>query len=132
MTDLNETASQIGVKVAEAQGRAEEMSRAAGKALDDARNDTAGALHTAASSVRTSARQGCDVLDGVAARAAYKLDATASYVEDHDLRSLFAGCRHFIRRHPSESVILAATIGFFAGSAVRRITRTSTKLSTAH
>ena len=122
MTNLRETASQLGAKVSEAQGRAEDLGRAAGRKFDEARNETAGALHTAASSVRTTARQGCDVIDGLATSAADKLDATASYVEDHDLRGLFTGCRQLIRRHPTGSLMVATAIGFFAGSAVRRIT----------
>jgi len=122
MTNLTETASQLGAKVSEAQARAEDFRRAAGKKLDEARNETAGALHTAASSVRTTARQGCEVIDGVATNAADKLDATASYVENHDLRGLVAGCRQLIRRYPTGSLMAATAIGFFAGSAVRRIT----------
>ena len=122
MTNLTEAASQLGAKMSEAQGRAEDLSRAAGKRLDEARNETAGALHTAASSVRTTARHGCEVIDGLATSAADKLDATASYVEDHDLRGLFGGCRQLIRRHPAGSVMVATAIGFFAGSALRRIT----------
>src|SRR6266481_2987854 len=93
MTNLTETASQLGAKVSEAQTRAEDLSRAAGRKLDEA----AGALHTAASSVRTTARQGCEVIDGLANSAADKMDATASYVEGHDLRSVLAGGRRLIR-----------------------------------
>ena len=124
MMNLTETASQLGAKVSEAQGRAEGLSQAAGKKLDETRNETAGALHTVASSVRATARHGCEVIDGLATGTADKLDATASYVKDHDLRGLFASCRQLIRRHPAGSVIAASAIGFFAGSAVRRITHT--------
>jgi ElaB/YqjD/DUF883 family membrane-anchored ribosome-binding protein len=129
MTNLTETASQLGAKVSEAQGRAEDLSRAAGKKLDEARNETAGALHTAASSVRTTARHGCEVIDGLATGAADKLDATASYVQDHDLRGLFTGCRQLVRRHPTSSLVVATAIGFFAGSAVRSITHSCAKKS---
>ena len=118
MTNLTETASQLGAKVSEAQARAEDLSRAAGRTVDEA----AGALHTAASSVRTTARQGCEVIDGLANSAADKMDATASYVEDHDLRSVLAGGRRLIRRYPTGSLIVATAIGCLAGSALRRIT----------
>lgn len=129
MTNLTETATQLGAKMSEAQGRAEELSRAAGKKLDEARTETAGGLHTAASSVRTTARQGCEVIDGLATNAADKLDATASYIEDHDLRGLFTGCRQLIRQHPAGSLMFATAIGFFAGSAVRRITHSCAQKS---
>ena len=123
MTNLTETAAQLGVKVAEAQGRAEDMSRAAGKKLDDARLETADALRMAAVSVRSTARQGCETIGGLAGSAADSLDATASYVGDHDVRGLFAGCRQLIRRNPAGSFVAAAAIGFFACSAVHRIGR---------
>lgn len=125
MTNLTETASLLGTKVSEAQARAEDLSRAAGKKLDEA----AGALHTAASSVRSTARQGCEAIDGFATDAADKLDATASYVEDHDLRGVLIGCRRFIRRYPTGSLMFATAIGFFTGSAVRRITHSCAKKS---
>jgi ElaB/YqjD/DUF883 family membrane-anchored ribosome-binding protein len=122
MTNLTETVSQFGAKVSEAQGRAEDLSRSAGQRFNEARSETGGALHTAASSIRSAARQGCEMIDGAATNAADKLDATGSYIEDHDLRGLFAGCRQIIRRHPMGSTMVATAIGFFAGSAVRRIT----------
>jgi ElaB/YqjD/DUF883 family membrane-anchored ribosome-binding protein len=100
---------------------------AAGNKLDEMRNKTADALHTAASSVRATARHGCDGIDGLATRAADKLDATGSYVEDHDLRGLFSSFRQVVRRHPAGSLMVATTIGFFAGSAVRRITHPHAK-----
>ena len=66
--------------------------------------------------------QGCEVIDGLATGAADKLDATARYVEDHDLRGLLRSCRRVVRRHPTGSLMVAIAIGFFAGSAVRRMT----------
>jgi ElaB/YqjD/DUF883 family membrane-anchored ribosome-binding protein len=65
---------------------------------------------------------GCEVIDGLATSAADKLDATVSYVEDHDLRGLLRSCRQVVRRHPTGSVMVATAIGFLAGSAVRRMT----------
>jgi hypothetical protein len=127
MTNFTETASQLGAKVSEVQGRAEDLSRAAGQKLDEARMEAAGALHTAASSVRTTARQGCEAIDGFAASAADKLDATASYVEDHDLRGVLTGCRRLIRRYPTGSLVFAAAIGCFAGSAFRRMIHSCAK-----
>jgi hypothetical protein len=127
MTDLTETASQLGAKAAEAQGRAEDLSRAAGRKFDEARMETAGALRSAASSVRSTARHGRDVIEGLATSAADKLDGSASYVEDHDLKSMFAGCRQLVRRYPTGSLVAATAIGFFVGSAVRRITHSCAK-----
>jgi ElaB/YqjD/DUF883 family membrane-anchored ribosome-binding protein len=121
MSNLAETASQLGAIVSEAQGRAEGLTRTAGKKLDEARDETADAIHRAASSVRTTARHSCEVLDDLATSAADKMDVTASYVEDHDPRRLFAGCRQFISKYPTGSLMVATAIGFVAGSTVRRI-----------
>ena len=120
MTDLTETASQLGAKVAEAQGRAEGLSRTAARRLDEARSDTAGALRTAASSVRTTAGSAAD-----------KLDATASYVETHDGRGLLGGCRQLIRENPAGSFVVAAGIGFFAASAICHLLHSCIKTTDA-
>ena len=127
MTNFTETASQLGARVSEVQARAEDLSQAAGKKLDEARIEAAGALHTAASSVRTTARQGCEVIDGLATSAANKLDATASYVENHDLRGILPGCRRLVRRYPTGSLMVATALGCFAGSAFRRMTHSCAK-----
>jgi ElaB/YqjD/DUF883 family membrane-anchored ribosome-binding protein len=100
----------------------EKLGRSAGRKLDDARDETGIALHTAASSVRTTGRQGSKALDNLATGAADRLDATASYIEDHDLRGGFADLRRFCRRHPTGSLLAAVAIGFLAGSALSRVT----------
>lgn len=110
MPGLTETASDLGATVAGVQGRAEGRSRSAVRKLDQARNQAAGALRTAASSVRNTA-----------ANAAGRLDATASRVEDYDLQDLLAGCRQLIRRNPARSFAAAAVLGFLAASAVRHL-----------
>lgn len=110
MTDLTETASQLGAKVAVAQERTAGLSRAAARKLDEARNEVAGALRTAASSVRATAGGAAD-----------KLDATASYVETHDGRGLLGGCRLAIRRNPAAAFVVAAAVGFFTAYALRQL-----------
>ena len=110
MPDMMETASQLGARVAAAQARADGLSRTAATKLDEARHETAGALRSAASSVRATAGGSAD-----------KLDATASYVETHDGRGLLGGCRQWIRRNPAGAFVVAAGIGFFAASAIRHL-----------
>jgi ElaB/YqjD/DUF883 family membrane-anchored ribosome-binding protein len=95
--------------------------------LNDARNETAAAFHTAASSVRTTARNSSEKIDELATGAAGKLDATASYIQDHDMKSVIASMRHFLRRHPTRSLIAASGIGFLAGFAVRQVTHACTR-----
>jgi hypothetical protein len=98
----------------------EELGRSAGRKFDEARDETGAALHAAASSVRETGCQGSKAIDNLAAGAAERLDATASYVEDHDLRDACTGLRRFGRRHLAGSLMAAVAIGFLAGSAFRR------------
>jgi ElaB/YqjD/DUF883 family membrane-anchored ribosome-binding protein len=127
MTNLTETASQLGAKVSDAKEQAEDLGRAAAKKVDEVRNQTAGALRTAASSVRSTGRQGSEIIDNCATNTADRLDATASYVEQHDLRGAASGLRQAVRRHPTGSLMVATAIGFFASSAIRRMTHSCVK-----
>jgi ElaB/YqjD/DUF883 family membrane-anchored ribosome-binding protein len=129
MTNLMETASQFGAKVSEAKEQAEDLGRTAAKKLDEVRNQTADALRTAASSVRTTGRQSSEIIDNCATNTADRLDATASYVEQHDLSGVASGCRQAVRRHPAGSLMVATAIGFLAGSAIRRMTHSCVKES---
>jgi ElaB/YqjD/DUF883 family membrane-anchored ribosome-binding protein len=114
---LTESASELGK---EAKESVEQLGRSAGRKLDEARQETGAALHTAASSVRKTGRQGSDAIGNLATSAADRLDATASYVEDRDLHDAFAVLRRFGRRHLTGSLVAAAAVGFLAGCALSR------------
>src|SRR5260370_41301602 len=118
MTNLMETASQLGAKVSEAKEQAEDLGRTAAKKLDEVRNQTADALRTAASSVRSTGRQSSEIINNCAANTADRLDATASYVEQHDLSGVASGFRKSGRRHPAGSLVVATSVGFLACSPV--------------
>jgi hypothetical protein len=115
---LTDAASELGKDAKES---VEELGRSAGRRLDDAREETADALHTAASSARRTGRQGSEAIDNLATGAADRLDATASYIEDRDLRDVFIDLRRFGRRHLTGSLVFAVAIGFFAGAALNRL-----------
>jgi hypothetical protein len=117
---LTETASELGAQGKESM---EELGRTAARKLDEARVETGGALHRAASSVRATGRKGSEALDNLTASAADGLEASARYVEHHELRDVFTGLRRFGSRHLAGSLVVAATIGFLAGSALSRATR---------
>jgi hypothetical protein len=95
------------------------LGRTAGEKLDEARNGTADALENAASSVRTTGRYGAETIGTLSESAAGKLDSTAAYVRSHDVGGMLISLRRVIRRHPTGFLVLAAGIGFLAGSAVR-------------
>jgi hypothetical protein len=115
---LTDAASELGKHAKES---AEELGRSAGRKLEGARCETAGALHSAASSVRRTGRQGSEAIDNLATGAADRLEATATYVQDHDLRDVFTGLRRFGRRHLAGSLVVAVAVGFFAGAALNRV-----------
>lgn len=105
----------------------EELGRSAGRKLDQVRDDTGEALHAAASTVRSTGRKSSEAIDNCSTRTADRLDATASYIEDHDLRDAFTGLRKFGRRHLTGSLVAAGAIGFLAGSALSRAARSRGK-----
>jgi hypothetical protein len=90
--------------------------RTAGRKIDEARDETGGALHRAASSVRRSSAR----IDGLARGAAKGLDATASFVKNCDLKTVSAGLRRFGRNHLTGALLATAAIGFVAGFAFSR------------
>lgn len=128
MTNLKtvtESASELGK---EAKQSVEDLGRSAGRRLDTARIETGAALHTAASTVRETGRQGSEAIGNLATGAADRLDATASLVEDHDLNDALTGLRRYGRRHLAGSLCAAAAVGFFAGAAMRRATHKCARL----
>ena len=123
---VTDAASELGKDARES---VEEFGRSAGKKLDDARNDTASALHTAASSVRSTGRQGSAAIDNVATGTADRLDNTASYLDNHELSDVVNGLRKFVRRHLTETIVFTAAIGFLAGAALNRATHSCARTS---
>jgi len=121
LNTLTEQATDLGRETRES---IEELARSAGRGLDEAREETGGALHAAASSVRTTGRESSEAIDNLATSTANRLDATGSYVEGHDLRGML---RRFGLRHLSGSLVAAAAIGFLAGSALGRATHSGAR-----
>ena len=106
----------------EAKESVEELARSAGRKMDAIRGETGAVLHTAACSVRAAGLEGTEALDELVAGTAAQLDATASFVENYDLRDVCTSLRMLAHRHLTGSLVAAAVIGFFAGFAIRRAT----------
>jgi ElaB/YqjD/DUF883 family membrane-anchored ribosome-binding protein len=122
MKVLRETVLQLDEKMSEGKEAVEDLARSTGEQLDQARRETADALHSAASSVRTTGCRGADAIGKAAAGTADKLDAAASFVQEHDVWSSLASLRRFGRRHPTTTLIAGLAVGMVAGSLVTRIT----------
>ena len=118
--NTTEKATKTGAGLDSAQEQLENLGRTVGEKLDEARSGTADALESAASSVRSTGRRGAETIDALSRNAAGKLDTSAAYVRSHDVGGMLTNLRQVIGKHPTGFVLLAAGIGFLAGSAVRR------------
>lgn len=116
---LTDKASELGKQTRES---IEELGRSAGRKLDEARDETGAALHSAASSVRHTGRESSAAIDNCSTQTADRLDATGSYIEDHDLGDAITGLRRFARRHLTGSLVAAGAIGVLAGAFLSRAT----------
>ncbi len=118
--NISKTASHLGEEISSTVNKVADLGRTAGEKLDEVRCGTADALADAASSVRTTGRQGSDAIEGLAKDTADKLDSTAAYVRNHDLGDMLGTFRQVVRRHPTSSLVGAAAFGFLMGSVLRR------------
>ena len=117
---ITETISKGGAGLDQAQERMEELRRIESEKLE-ARNGIADTLEDAASSVRITGRQGAQSVDDLSESTAGRLDSTAAYVRSHDVGDMLLNLQQVIGKNPAAFLLLAASIGFLAGSAVRRI-----------
>lgn len=122
MTTLKTATDNAAELANEARDSAEELGRVAARKLDEARAEAGGSLHSAASTVRTKGRHSAETIDNLATDTADRLDATASYIEEHDLSDALTGLKSFGRHHLAGSLLAAAAIGFLAGSLFGRKT----------
>jgi hypothetical protein len=117
---LTDTATRAGATLSRAQEQVKDLGFAAGEKLDEVREGTAEALESAAFSVRTTGRDGAKSIESMSENAAGKLDSTARYIRSHDVGGMLGNVRQAMSRNPTGFLILAAGIGFLAGSAFRR------------
>jgi len=118
--NVTENTANAGAGAQRVRERLEDLGRTAGEKLDEVRNGTADALENAASSVRATGRRGAETIDAVSRNAAGKLDTSAAYVRSHGVGGMLINLRDVVSRHPAGFLVLAAGIGFLAGSAARR------------
>lgn len=120
MTNLRTVTEKASDFAMQAKESVEEAGRSAGKKVEEARDETSGALHAAASSVRETGRKSSAAIDNVAKGAADRLEATASYVEKADMKTVVTGLSGFIRRNLAGSLVVIGALAFLAGSALGR------------
>jgi hypothetical protein len=94
---INQTVEQLG-----------DVSRSAGRRLDNARCATADLVVGAASSVRRVGRAAGEVAEGASA----KLQAIAHYLRKNDSNDMTRGVKRAMQRHPAKFAV-AALAGMF-------------------
>jgi ElaB/YqjD/DUF883 family membrane-anchored ribosome-binding protein len=117
-TSVKEKAAEAADKASE---KAKQLGRSAADKIDDQRAPAAGALDSAASRLHQTAETlpGGQSVSRVAHNTADKLESTADYIRQHDVRDMMGDVEQFVKSHPGQSLIAAAAVGFLVGRAFR-------------
>jgi hypothetical protein len=118
--NITETATKAGAALHLAQEHVEHLGRSANGKFDEARIGAADAFENAASSVRSTGHQGAEAIDAFSRSSAGKLDFTAAYMRSHDAGAMLRNVHHWLLGHPAGFMLLAASVGFLAGSAIHK------------
>ena len=122
---VSDTAQNVKEKVAgaasTAKQRVSETARHTTDKIDEQRAPAAEALQSAASTIHEKAEDlpGGQTVRNVAHSAAEKLEATAGYIREHDIRTMMSDVEEVVKRNPGPSLLIAVAIGFLIGRAFR-------------
>jgi ElaB/YqjD/DUF883 family membrane-anchored ribosome-binding protein len=101
--------------------QASEFADKATSKIDSARQPIADKLHGAAGAIRDQAQAlaAGEGLVGVAKSAADKLESSATYLESHDTQQMIQDLVTIVKKHPTQSLLLAGAVGFLVARAFR-------------
>ena len=122
---LSDTAQSVKEKVSDAAGTAKQKVSDAGRQaadkIDERRGPAADALQSTASTIHEKAEDlpGGETVRSVAHSAAEKLESTAGYIREHDVKAMVSDVEDIVKRNPGPSLLIAAAIGFLIGRAFR-------------
>jgi ElaB/YqjD/DUF883 family membrane-anchored ribosome-binding protein len=122
---LSDTAQSVKEKVTDAAVTAKERVSEAGRQatgkVDEKRGPAADALQSAASTIHEKAEDlpGGETVKSVAHSTAEKLESTAGYIREHDVKAMLSDVEEIVKRNPGPSLLVAVTIGFLIGRAFR-------------
>ncbi len=123
--NITDTAQDVKDRVTDAARRTKEkvsdLGRQATDQIDAKRAPAAEGLESAASSLHEKAESlpGGETVKGVAHSAADKLESTAGYIRQHDVKAMMSDVEDMVRRNPGPSLLVAVAIGFLVGRAFR-------------
>ena len=102
-----------------AQQKAEQVGRVVQDKIDENRGTVADKLEGVASTLEEKAEglPGGEKVASLARDTADKVEATAQYVRKHDVQDMMADLENLVRRHPGQSLVAAAAVGFLLGRA---------------
>jgi ElaB/YqjD/DUF883 family membrane-anchored ribosome-binding protein len=106
---------QFSEKMADVKERVSDFGRDAAQKLDGSRASAAGALEQTASSLQA----GGNKLSGVAQSAADRIQTTANYVRETDLRGMMDDLTGVVKRYPGQALAAAAILGFLVARGLR-------------
>jgi ElaB/YqjD/DUF883 family membrane-anchored ribosome-binding protein len=122
---LSDTAQNVKDKVADTAATAKQkvsgVGRQATEKIDEKRAPAADALQGAASTLHEKAEElpGGETVRSVAHSAAEKLESTAGYIREHDVRAMVSDVEEIVKRNPGPSLLIAVAVGFLIGRAFR-------------
>lgn len=87
--------------------------------MDSTREAIADRLHGAASTIRDRANAGSEAITGRAESVAGALESSASYIESLDARRVMRDLFSVIKKHPTQSLLVAGFIGYLLARAFR-------------
>lgn len=122
ISDAAQNAKQrLSDTAATAKEKASELGRQATEQVDAKRGPAADTLENAAAAVHDKADTlpGGETVRGAAHAAADKLESTAGYIREHDVRTMISDLEGIVRRNPGPALLSAAAIGFLIGRAFR-------------
>ena len=109
---LSDTAGKMKDKVSE-------MGETAADKIDDNRDAAAEGLEKAAAALHEKAEglPGGEKVSDLAHVTAEKLNSTAEYVREHDVKSMMTDVQSLVRKNPGPSLLAAVAVGFLIGRA---------------
>jgi ElaB/YqjD/DUF883 family membrane-anchored ribosome-binding protein len=120
---VKSTASQVKDKASDmatwARDKAQEVGQSAVNKIDEGRESTAGALHSAATTMHETADTGARRISDAVHSAAHGIESTADYIRAHDTKQMMADVENVVKTYPGTSLLVAAAVGFLAGRAFR-------------
>jgi ElaB/YqjD/DUF883 family membrane-anchored ribosome-binding protein len=122
---LADTAQNVKDKFADSASAAKQEASDVGSQtadkIDEKRGPAADALQSAAFTLHEKAEDlpGGETVRSVAHSTAEKLESTAGYIREHDVRAMIADVEEVVKRNPGPSLLIAAAMGFLIGRAFR-------------